>query len=95
MDKKIVLGAVVAVGALALVPGLAAALTRASEPLRRAALRSSAVAWDEFRKAGAEVFEHVEDIASEFRANVAAHQAETAASEVAAATKAATGSDAA
>jgi hypothetical protein len=95
MDKKIVLGIVVGAGALTLVPGLAAALARAGEPLRRAALRSGAVAWDEFRKAGAEVFEHVEDMAAEFRANVATHQAEAAAAEVDAAARAANGPDAA
>jgi hypothetical protein len=92
MDKKYVIGAAVAVGALVLVPGLAAALARAGEPLKRAAVKSGAVAWDEFRKAGAEAFEHMEDLAAEFRAEVAAREAEGAASEAAAA--AATGQDA-
>lgn len=94
MDRKFVIGAAVAVGTLALVPGLAVALARAGDPLKRAALRSGAVAWDEFRKAGAEVFEHVEDIAAEFRSNVATHQAEAAAAEVAAASEAAKDADA-
>jgi hypothetical protein len=86
MDKKYAIGAAVAVGMLVLVPGLAAALTRAGQPLKRAALRSGAVAWDEFRRAGAEAFEHMEDLAAEFRAEVATRQAEAAAAETAAAT---------
>lgn len=83
MDRKYVIGAAVAVGALMLVPGLAAALARAGQPLKRAAVRSGAVAWDEFRRAGAEVYEHVEDLAAEFRAEVATRGAETAAAEAA------------
>ncbi|WP_175545293.1 DUF5132 domain-containing protein [Thalassovita taeanensis] len=79
MDKKYVIGAAVAVGALVLVPGLAAALTRAGRPLTRAAVKSGAVAWDEFRKAGAEAFEHMEDLAAEFQSEVAARQTEEAA----------------
>jgi len=84
MDKKYVIGAAVAVGALVLVPGLAAALSRAGEPLKRAAMKTGAVAWDEFRKAGAEAYEQMEDIAAEFRSEVEAHQAEAAAAETAA-----------
>jgi len=75
LDKKYVIGAVVAFGVLALAPGLAAALSRAGRPLSRAAVKTGAVAWDEFRKAGAEAYEHVEDLAAEFRAEVAARQA--------------------
>lgn len=93
MDKKIVIGVAVAAGALALVPGLAFALTRAGEPLRRAALRSGVVAWDEFRKAGAEVFEHVEDIAAEFRSDLEARRAGAAEAEVSAAAAAAKDTD--
>ena len=81
MDKKYVIGAAVAVGALVLVPGLAAALARAGEPLKRAAVRSGATAWDEFRKAGSEVYEHMEDLAAEFQAEVAAREAQPAAAE--------------
>jgi hypothetical protein len=95
MDKKYLIGGAVVVGALVLVPGLAAALARAGQPLKRAALRSGAVAWDEFRKAGAEAFEHMEDLAAEFRAEVATRQAEGAAAETAAATAPANGPDAA
>jgi hypothetical protein len=81
MDKRFLFGVAVAAGALVLVPGLAAALARAAEPLKRAAIRSGAAAWDEFRKAGAETYEHFEDIAAEFRAEVAAREAAGAAAE--------------
>ena len=84
MDKKYLIGAAVAAGALVLVPGLAAALARAGEPLKKAAVRSGAVAWDEFRKAGAEAYEHMEDIAAEVRSEVATRQAEEPAAEAAA-----------
>ena len=83
MNKKYLIGAAVAAGALVLVPGLAAALARAGEPLKKAAVRSGAVAWDEFRKAGAEAYEHMEDIAAEVRSEVATRQAEEAAAEAA------------
>ena len=81
MDKKYLIGATLALGALVLVPGLSAALARAGRPLSRAAVKTGAVAWDEFRKAGAEAFEHLEDLAAEFRAEVAARQAAEAAAE--------------
>jgi len=84
MDMKYAIGAAVAVGMLVLIPGLAAALVRAGQPLKRAAVRSGAVAWDEFRRAGAEAFEHMEDLAAEFRAEVATRQAEGAAAETSA-----------
>lgn len=87
MARKYVVGAAIAVGALLVVPGLATALGRAGRPLARAAVRSGAVAWDEFRRAGAETFEHVEDLAEEFREEVAAHRARTAEAEEAAATE--------
>jgi hypothetical protein len=92
MDKKYVIGAAVAVGALVLVPGLAAALARAGEPLKKAAVRSGAVAWDEFRKAAAEAYEHMEDLAAEVRAEVETRQAEEAAAQASAAASA-TGQD--
>jgi hypothetical protein len=83
MDKKYVIGAAVAVGALMLVPGLASALGRAGQPLARAAVRTGAVAWHEFRKAGAEAFEHMEDLAAEFQAEVAAKETAEATAEAA------------
>lgn len=81
MDKKYIIGAAVAVGALVLVPGLAAALARAGRPLTRAALKTGAVAWHEFRQAGAEAYEHMEDLAAEFQAEIAAKEAAEAAAD--------------
>jgi hypothetical protein len=75
MDKKFLLGAGVVVGAMLMVPGLAVAVARAGRPIGRAAVKTGAVAWTEFRKAGAETFEHMEDLAAEFRAEVARHEA--------------------
>lgn len=83
MDKKFLLGAGVVVGAMLLVPGLAASLARAGRPLARAAVRTGAVAWTEFRKAGAEAYEHMEDMAAEFRAEAARHEKAEAADEAA------------
>jgi hypothetical protein len=70
MDKKYVIGAAVVVGALVLLPGLAASLMRAGQPLRRAAVKTGAVA-----------YEHMEDLAAEFRAEVAARQSDEAPAE--------------
>lgn len=80
MDRKYVIGAAVAVGAVLLIPGVAAAVGRAARPVVRAAVRTGAVACDEFRKAGAEVYETMEDLAAELRAErQQAGQDETAA----------------
>jgi hypothetical protein len=68
MNKAFFLGATVAVGAVMLVPGVALALGRAGRPVAKAAARTGAVAYKEFREAGAEAFEHMEDFAAEFRA---------------------------
>ena len=67
MNKNFLIGAAVAVGGVMLVPGVAAALGRAGRPLIRAGMRTGAVAYDEFRKAGAEAYEHIEDIVAEIR----------------------------
>jgi hypothetical protein len=67
VNRNFFIGAAVAVGAVALVPGVAAALGRAGRPLIRAGMRTGAVAYDEFRKAGAEAYEHIEDIVAEIR----------------------------
>ncbi|WP_371036378.1 MULTISPECIES: DUF5132 domain-containing protein [unclassified Rhodosalinus] len=74
MNKSFLLGATVAVGAVMLIPGVAPAVGRASKPLARAALRTGTVAYDEFRKAGAEAFEHFEDIAAEIREEMEAER---------------------
>lgn len=76
MNKSFFLGAAVAVGAVMLVPGVAAALGRAGRPLVRAGLRTGAVAFDEFRKAGAEAYENMEDILAELREDMEAERAE-------------------
>lgn len=75
MNKSFLLGATVAVGAMMLVPGVAMAFGRAGRPLVRAATRTGAVAYDEFRKAGAEAYEHMEDIMAEVREEMAAERA--------------------
>lgn len=78
MNKNVFLGAALAAGAMMMVPGVAAAFGRAAKPLVRAGLRTGSVAYDEFRKAGAEAFEHVEDILAEVREEM---QTERAAEE--------------
>ncbi|TCP22507.1 DUF5132 domain-containing protein [Rhodovulum adriaticum] len=75
MSKNFFIGAAVAVGAVALIPGVATALGRAGRPLVRAGIRTGAVAYDEFRKAGAEAYEHVEDIVAEVREEMATERA--------------------
>lgn len=70
MNKGFVFGAAATVGVLMLVPGVAFALSRAGRPVARAAIRTGAVAYNEFQKAGAEVFEHMEDLAAEFEAEL-------------------------
>ena len=67
MNRGFLMGAVVAAGAVMLIPGVAQAVGRAGRPLARAAMRTGSVAYDEFRKAGAEAWEHMEDIAAELR----------------------------
>jgi hypothetical protein len=67
MNRSFLIGATVAVGAVMLVPGVASALGRAGKPLARAAMRTGAVAYDEFRSAAAEAYEQVEDIVAEVR----------------------------
>lgn len=74
MNKNFLIGAAVAVGAIALVPGVASAVGRAARPLVRAGLRTGAVAFDEFRRAGAEAYEHVEDILAEIREEMQAER---------------------
>jgi hypothetical protein len=95
VDRKIAIGAAVAVGVLMLTPGVAAAVGRALKPLGRAAVRAGAYAYDEFRRAGAEAYEHLEDVAAEFRAEADARAEAAAGAAAAAATEAPGGSDAA
>ena len=72
IGRGYLIGAAVAVGGLMLIPGVAAAVGRAGRPLARAAMKTGATAYDEFRRAGAEAYEHLEDIAAEVRAEMAA-----------------------
>jgi hypothetical protein len=78
MSKGFFMGAAVAVGAVVLIPGVAAALGRAGRPIARAAIRSGSVAYDEFRRAGAEAYEHMEDLAAEIREEMEAERRATA-----------------
>lgn len=68
VDRKFALGAAVAVGAVLLVPGVAAALGRAARPLVKAAVKTGMTAYEEFRHASAEAFENMEDIVAEAEA---------------------------
>lgn len=70
MNRSFLVGAAVAAGAMLLVPGVAVAVARAGRPLLRAAVRTGAVAFSEFQNAGAEAYEHMEDIAAEFEAEL-------------------------
>lgn len=70
MNRGFLIGVTVATGAMLLIPGVAFAASRAGQPLMRAAVRTGAVAYKEFRKAGAEFYEHMEDLAAEFEAEV-------------------------
>lgn len=84
MNRGFLMGAALAAGAVLLVPGVAVALGRAGRPIVRAAMKTGAVAFTEFRRAGAEVYEHMEDIAAELRAEMAeAEQAADAAATAA------------
>ncbi|MBC7284945.1 hypothetical protein [Hoeflea sp.] len=70
MDRKFLFGASLAVGAVLLVPGVAAAVGRAARTIARAAFKTGTVAYTEFRRAGAEVYEHMEDLAAELQAGM-------------------------
>ncbi|MBD3765704.1 MAG: DUF5132 domain-containing protein [Rhodobacterales bacterium] len=83
MDRKYLVGAALAVGAVMLVPGVAAAVGRAARPVVRAAFRTGTVACAEFRKAGAEVYENMEDLAAELRADMQRAEADEAAAAAA------------
>lgn len=78
--RGFVIGAALAAGGMLLIPGVAAAVGRAGRPLMRATMKTGATAYDEFRRAGAEAYEHMEDIAAEIRAEMeASREAEDAA----------------
>ena len=85
MNRGFLMGAALAAGAVLLVPGVAVALGRAGRPVLRAAMKTGAVAYTEFRRAGAEVYEHMEDIAAELRAEMAEAEAAAEKADAAAA----------
>lgn len=68
--KSFVVGAVAATGAILLIPGVAAAVARAGRPFLRTAFKSGSSAFDEFKQAGAEAYEHFEDVFQEVRAEM-------------------------
>lgn len=70
MGRGVALGALIAAGVLMLVPGVAAATARAARPLARTALRGGAEGAERLRRALADVYEHVEDLAAEVRADM-------------------------
>ncbi|MGM0584151.1 MAG: DUF5132 domain-containing protein [Pseudomonadota bacterium] len=74
--RGFIVGAAVTAGGMLLIPGVAVAVARASRPVARAAVRTGTVAYTEFRRAGAEAYEHFEDIAAEVQADLHAEQAE-------------------
>jgi cytochrome P450 len=54
-----------------MIPGVAAAVGRAGRPIVRAAMKGGSTAYDEARRAGAEIYEHIEDVVAEIRAEKA------------------------
>ena len=71
MSKKtFILGAVVATGAVLLIPGVAAAVARASRPFLRSAMKNGSTIFDDLKMAGAEAYEHFEDVFAEVRAEM-------------------------
>jgi len=71
IDRKLALGAAIALGGVLLIPGVATALGRAAKPFMRAAARTGARAYDEMRAAGVEAYEHFEDAMAEAKAQAA------------------------
>jgi hypothetical protein len=76
IGRGVVVGAVLATGALMLVPGVAAAVARAGRPVLRTAMKRGASAYEEARTAAAEVYETVEDVAAEVRAEMSTPEGE-------------------
>lgn len=70
IGRVFLMGALVGAGALMLLPGVAGAVARAARPVARKAGKSGAKAYDEVRRAGAEAYEHFEDLAAEIRADI-------------------------
>ncbi|MEO1293768.1 MAG: DUF5132 domain-containing protein, partial [Pseudomonadota bacterium] len=81
MGRGLFVGALVAAGALMLIPGVAAATARAARPLMRSALKQGAKGAAEVQRSLAEAYEHLEDVAAEVRSEI---DAENKADEAAA-----------
>ncbi len=71
MDRKLMIGAALAVGALMVVPGVAAAVARAARPAVKAAIKASVVGYREVQRAGMEVYETAEDALAEVQHELA------------------------
>ena len=71
MDRKLMIGAALAVGALMIVPGVAAAVARAARPAVKAAIKASVVGYREVQRAGMEVYETAEDALAEVQHELA------------------------
>jgi len=69
--RVFLLGAGVAIGGLMMIPGVAGAVGRAGRPILRRGIRTGAAAYSEAMHAAAELYEHVEDVAAEVRAEMA------------------------
>ncbi len=79
MDRKLMIGAAIAVGALMVVPGVAAAVARAARPAVKAAIKASVVGYREVQRAGMEVYETAEDALAEAQHELAEGDASGAA----------------
>lgn len=71
MDRKLMIGAALAVGALMVVPGVAAAVARAARPAVKAAIKASVIGYREVQRAGMEVYETAEDALAEVQHELA------------------------
>lgn len=74
MDRKLMIGAAVALGALMIVPGVASAVARAARPAVKAALKTSLLGYREVQRAGMEIYETAEDALAEVEQELAERQ---------------------
>lgn len=74
MGRGLILGAVIAAGALLLIPGVAVAAARAVRPVVRSALKNGSKSATAVQQSFAEAFEHIEDVAAEVRAELDAER---------------------
>lgn len=74
MGRGLILGAVIAAGALLLIPGVAAAAARAARPIVRSALKNGSKSAMAVQQSFAEAYEHIEDVVAEVRADLDAER---------------------